>query len=87
MAWFVRRHASTASRNFLKGVFVVSLILFAFFVFSLYFYSAPLLSPPTDFNYTLGTFLFWAFIIGLFVTLVIMAVILYIFLHESEHEF
>ena len=87
MAWFVRRHALAVSRSFLKGVFVVSLFLFLFFAYFLYTYEPVLLSPSADFNYTLGTFLFWAFIIGLVITLVIMAVVFYIFLHESEHEF
>ncbi len=87
MAWFVRKHAFTASRKFLKSVFITALVLFVLFAYLLYTYEPVLLSPSADFNYTFGTFLVWTFIGGLFVTLVVMAVILYIFFHDHEHEY
>ena len=85
MVWFVKKHALATFRRFLRSAFIISLILFVFFAYSLYAYELVLTSPGGT-GYAVGNFLLWAFIIGMIVTLIIISVIIYIFLHDSEHE-
>ena len=85
MVWYARRQALIASRRFLKGVLAVSILLFAFFAYITYSYNVVLTSPGGT-SYAVENFLLWLFIGGMVVTLIVIFVILYVFLHNTEHE-
>lgn len=87
MVRVVHKNKLVRSSIFLKLVLVVALILFALFAYLLYTYKPLLLSPSGDFNNSSSGFLFWVFIIGMLIALVIVAFVLYYFLHESEHRY
>lgn len=87
MARAVRKNKLVRNHIFLRLVLIVALILFALFAYLLYTYKPLLLSPSGDFNNGSSGFLFWGFIIGMLITLVIVAFVLYHFLHESGHKY
>ena len=69
----------------LKTVFIVALFLFILFAYLLYSYQSVLLSPSSVLNNSFGNFLFWVFIIGMLITLIVVAFVLYYFLYESDN--
>lgn len=83
----VRKNKLVRKNIFLRWVFVVALILFVLFAYLLYNYKPLLLSPSGAFNNNSSGFLFWTFIIGMLITLVIVAFVLYHFLHESAPKY
>ena len=83
----VNKKLTKKNNTFLFVVFLISLFLFVLFAYLLYTYKPLLLSPSGDFNNGSGGFLFWAFIVGMLITLVIVAFVLYYFLHESESKY
>lgn len=87
MARVVRNNKLVRRDRFLKLVLVVALILFVLFAYLLYTYKPLLLSPSGAFNNNSSGFLFWTFIIGMLITLVIVAFVLYHFLHESAPKY
>lgn len=86
MAEYASEVTSISWKLFLKTVFLISLFFFFLFAYLLYNYHVVLLSPSNVMSNGVGEFLFWVLIIGLIVTLIIIAFVLYFFFHESEHR-
>lgn len=87
MVWRLNGHVLRASRNFLYGLFALSALLFVFMAYGAYNYSSVLMSPQGYVNSGLAPFLLNAFVVGLLVTLAVMAILLYVILHNSEREY
>ena len=85
MIWSVRKLALRSSKFFLASVCLVSFCLFVLFAFILYNNSLVMLSPPAA-NEGLGGFFVEAFVIGMLITLAVVIVILYLFLHHFEED-
>jgi hypothetical protein len=78
------RRSNAFSRDELKRLAVISVLIFSGFFYAYFALTHPsvLLSPP-DFAYS-PTGLFYFFLAGLFITLVVFMVIIYYILHSDE---